>query len=88
MTIEIVNPWTGQVDYRYAMMDGAAIEAKLAAAERAFPAWSGLTLDERAAVLNTVARALRAGREAIAGSTRHFPIRRRRWRRRWSRGTR
>ena len=67
MTIEVVNPWTGQVDYRYAMMDGAAIEAKLAAAERAFPAWSGLTLDERAAVLNTVARALRAGREAIAG---------------------
>ena len=25
MAIEIVNPWTGQVDYRYAMMDGAAI---------------------------------------------------------------
>lgn len=67
MTIEIVNPWTGQVDYRYAMMDDAAIETRLAAAERAFPSWSARTLDERAAVLNTVARALRAGREAIAG---------------------
>jgi len=67
MAIEIVNPWTGQVDYRYAMMDGAAIEAKLAAAERAFPMWSTSTLGERAAVLNTVARALRAGRESIAG---------------------
>ena len=66
MTIEIVNPWTGQVDYRYAMMDGAAVEAKLAAAERAFPVWSAWTLGERAAVLNTVARALRAGRESIA----------------------
>ena len=66
MTIEIVNPWTGQVDYRYTMMDGAAIEARLAAAERAFPAWSALTLTERAAVLHTVARALRAAKEAIA----------------------
>ncbi len=67
MTIEIVNPWTGQVDYRYAMMDGAAIEAKLAADERAFPMWSTRTLAERAEVLNTVARALRAGKESIAG---------------------
>jgi succinate-semialdehyde dehydrogenase/glutarate-semialdehyde dehydrogenase len=67
MTIEIVNPWTGQVDYRYAMMDGAAVETKLAAAERAFPMWSTRTLAERAEVLNTVARALRAGKESIAG---------------------
>lgn len=67
MAIEIVNPWTGQVDYRYAMMDGAVVEAKLAAAERAFPMWAALTLEQRAAVLNTVARALRAGKDAIAG---------------------
>lgn len=66
MHIDTVNPWTGQVEYRYAMMDGAAIEARLAAAARAFPAWSALTLGERAVVLNTIARALRAGRDAIA----------------------
>lgn len=66
MAIEIVNPWTGQVDYRYAMMDGAAVEARLDAAERAFPHWSALTLAERAEVLNTVARALRAGKASIA----------------------
>jgi succinate-semialdehyde dehydrogenase/glutarate-semialdehyde dehydrogenase len=68
MAIEIVNPWTGQVDYRYAMMEGAAIEARLAAAEHAFPMWAGTTLAERATVLNTVARALRAGRESIAAT--------------------
>lgn len=66
MATEIVNPWTGKVEYRYAMMEGAAIEAKLAAAERAFPMWSAQTLSDRADVLSTVARALRAGKESIA----------------------
>ncbi|HWT15722.1 MAG TPA: NAD-dependent succinate-semialdehyde dehydrogenase [Patescibacteria group bacterium] len=66
MATEIVNPWTGKVEYRYAMMESAAIEAKLAAAERAFPMWSAQTLSDRADVLSTVARALRAGKESIA----------------------
>lgn len=66
MATEIVNPWTGKVEYRYAMMEGAAIEAKLAAAERAFPMWSAQTLSDRADLLSTVARALRAGKESIA----------------------
>lgn len=66
MAIELVNPWTGKVEYRYAMMEGAAIEARLTAAERAFPIWAALAPDQRADALTAVARALRAGAESIA----------------------
>ena len=35
MQIETRNPWTGAVEYRYAMQDRAAVEAVLASARRA-----------------------------------------------------
>ena len=49
MTVENVNPWTGQVEYRYAYFGAAETEARLAAAAKAFPAWSALSFAERAA---------------------------------------
>ncbi len=66
MTVENVNPWTGQVEYRYAYFGAAETEARLAAAAKAFPAWSALSFAERAAYLERVAALLRehAGRIA------------------------
>jgi succinate-semialdehyde dehydrogenase/glutarate-semialdehyde dehydrogenase len=69
MTVEITNPWTGQVDYRYDYMGEAQVERLLAASAAAFPAWSGLSLEQRADHLRRVAVALREHRERIAGVT-------------------
>lgn len=66
MTVEITNPWTGQVDYRYDYQDAAAVEATLARSQQAFPAWSALSLDQRADYLRRVAVAMREHRERIA----------------------
>jgi succinate-semialdehyde dehydrogenase/glutarate-semialdehyde dehydrogenase len=67
MSVEIVNPWTGQVDYRYDYQAAAAVEATLARSQSAFPAWSALRLDERGDYLRRIAVALREHRERIAG---------------------
>lgn len=67
MSVEITNPWTGQVDYRYDYVDAAAVEAILAASAAAFPAWSALSLAERGASLMRVAAQLREHRERLAG---------------------
>ena len=67
MSVEITNPWTGQVDYRYDYVDAAAVEAILAASAAAFPAWSALSLAERGAYLKRVAAQLREHRERLAG---------------------
>jgi succinate-semialdehyde dehydrogenase/glutarate-semialdehyde dehydrogenase len=67
MAIENRNPWTGEV-HRYEMIGPAAIEAALAAADAAFPRWSGLPLAERAAYLRKVAAALRSDRQDIAAA--------------------
>ena len=66
MTVEITNPWTGQVDYRYDYQDAAAVEATLARSLAAFPAWSALSLDDRAGCLRKVAGQLRDNKERIA----------------------
>jgi succinate-semialdehyde dehydrogenase/glutarate-semialdehyde dehydrogenase len=67
MSVEITNPWTGQVEYRYDYMGEAETERRLAASASAFPAWSGLSLEQRADHLRRVAVALREHRERIAG---------------------
>ena len=59
------DPWTGEVR-PFPKMAAAEIEARLAAAEAAFPAWSALSLDERAGHLRKVAAALRARRDDLA----------------------
>lgn len=59
MTVEIINPASGQVDYRHELLDAAAIEGRLQAAAAAFPGWAGRPLSERAAILQSIAAALR-----------------------------
>ena len=66
MTVEITNPWTGQVDYRYDYQDLASVEATLARSLAAFPTWSALLLDDRARYLRNVASQLREHKERIA----------------------
>lgn len=66
MTIEIINPWTGQVDYRYDYIGADAVEDTLARSHAAFPAWSALTVAERGAYLVKVGAQLREHRERIA----------------------
>ena len=66
MTVEITNPWTGQVDYRYDYQDLASVEATLARSLAAFTTWSALLLDDRAGYLRNVAIQLREHKERIA----------------------
>ncbi len=65
MTVEIVNPTTGQVDYRHELLDKAGIEQRLAAAAAAFPGWAAQSLAQRADVLRAIATQLRTRREDI-----------------------
>ena len=62
---QIVDPFTGHAGRTIALMDAAAIERRLAAAEAAFPAWSALALPERGTLLHKVAAGLRARRDDI-----------------------
>ena len=59
MTVEIVNPTTGQVDYRHELLDKAGVEQRLTAAAAAFPDWSARSLAQRADVLRAIAAQLR-----------------------------
>ena len=67
MSVEITNPWTGQVDYRYDYEDQAKVEQTLAKSLAAFGPWSSLSLAQRAQFLERVAGQLREHRERIAG---------------------
>ena len=59
------DPWTGEVR-PFPKMDAAAIEARLAAAAAAFPAWSGREINERAVLLRRVGAGLKAARRDLA----------------------
>lgn len=65
MTVEIVNPATGKVEYRHELLDGSGIEVRLQAAADAFPAWSARSLQDRADVLEAIAMQLRGRRQDI-----------------------
>ncbi|MFA6984889.1 MAG: NAD-dependent succinate-semialdehyde dehydrogenase [Arenimonas sp.] len=67
MSVEITNPWTGQVDYRYQYVDSVKVEEILAKSQAAFGLWSALSLDQRAAFLRRVGAQLREHRQRIAG---------------------
>ncbi len=64
--IECVHPWTGVVDYRYALMDDAAVASRLSLASTAFADWSQRSLAERGGLLREAATVLRRRREEIA----------------------
>jgi succinate-semialdehyde dehydrogenase/glutarate-semialdehyde dehydrogenase len=68
MTVEITNPWTGQVEYTYDYQDWPVVDATLAKAAAAFPTWSTRPLAERGALLRAVAGQLRGHRERIAAT--------------------
>ena len=65
MTVETINPATGKVEYRHELMTAAQVDATLAAAQQAFPAWAALSLAERGKVLRAVGVELRRRREDI-----------------------
>jgi len=66
MDVEVTNPWTGQVDYRYAYQSWDVADARLAASHVAFGPWSARPLDERGALLARVGAVLRERRATIA----------------------
>ena len=65
MTVEIVNPATGQVTYRHELLDAAQVEQRLAAAAGAFPAWSGQSLQARSVILRGIAAQLRIRKDDL-----------------------
>lgn len=68
MTVELIHPWTGQVDYRYETHDAAAVEQRLAATVPAFHAWSRRSLESRGHCLRAIAAELRNHSDALAGT--------------------
>jgi succinate-semialdehyde dehydrogenase/glutarate-semialdehyde dehydrogenase len=68
MTVELIHPWTGEVDHRYDYVGEAEVERVLAAAAQAAPGWAARTLDERGALLRAVAVRLRERRDDIAAT--------------------
>jgi len=66
MTVELIHPWTGQVDYRYDYIGEAEVERLLQAAADAAPGWAARPLEARGALLRAVGARLREAREAIA----------------------
>ncbi|WP_369348690.1 NAD-dependent succinate-semialdehyde dehydrogenase [Stenotrophomonas sp. JAG2] len=59
MTVDIINPATGQVTYRHELLTAKEVEQRLAAAAEAFPAWAARSLQERGAILRAIAAQLR-----------------------------
>lgn len=68
MSVELIHPWTGAVDYRYDYMEAAAIGQRLAAASTAFPAWAAQGLPARGAHLKAIASVLRRRRSELAAT--------------------
>ncbi len=64
--LDVVDPATGTVFAQAARADRAQLDAAVAAAGRAFPAWSALSHDRRAGALRTLADAVEARFEDFA----------------------
>ncbi|MCC8496088.1 NAD-dependent succinate-semialdehyde dehydrogenase [Xanthomonas hortorum] len=65
MSYDTVNPANGQVEHTQHTLDAAAIEARLAASAKAFPAWAALPLAERGALLRRVGEELSKRRDDL-----------------------
>jgi acyl-CoA reductase-like NAD-dependent aldehyde dehydrogenase len=63
--LRVINPATGEVFATASRADAATVDAAVAAAGRAFPAWAATPLAERADVMRKLARALEAHAEEI-----------------------
>ena len=66
--IETIDPATGEVLERIEPMSPERIEAKLAAAARAFEGWRATSFDRRADLLQGVAARFRDERERLAAT--------------------
>ncbi|ABC64625.1 NAD-dependent succinate-semialdehyde dehydrogenase [Erythrobacter litoralis] len=64
--ITTTNPATGETLESYAELSGQEIEAKLAKADEAYAAWRRSSLDERSAMLLSLAEAYEAHRDPLA----------------------
>ncbi len=62
---QTITPFDGRALRTVELMSAVAVEQRLAAAEAAFPAWSGMALEQRGALLRNVAAGLRARRDEI-----------------------
>ncbi|MBH1712213.1 NAD-dependent succinate-semialdehyde dehydrogenase [Stenotrophomonas maltophilia] len=71
MTVEIVDPATGQVPYRHELMGAADIEQRLQAAADAFPGWADRSLQDRGAILRQIAAQLRTRRDDLQQAMTH-----------------
>ncbi len=67
MSIESVNPATGERVATFEEADAAAIEAALARAESTFAQWRERPVPERAALFGELAKTLRSNSEELAG---------------------
>ena len=65
-TLDIVDPATGEVFETCACASRDEIDAAVAAAKAAFPAWSATTIAERQALMIRMAEAIEANLEALA----------------------
>jgi acyl-CoA reductase-like NAD-dependent aldehyde dehydrogenase len=66
--IETIDPTTGSVLERIALMDPGEIDARLEAAARCAPVWSATPLEERARVLRAIATKLREQRDSLGAT--------------------
>jgi succinate-semialdehyde dehydrogenase/glutarate-semialdehyde dehydrogenase len=66
MEVAVVNPWSGELVRRYAYMDDAEVDRRLAGSAAGFAAWSRYPLAERAEALRALGRVLRQRRQALA----------------------
>jgi acyl-CoA reductase-like NAD-dependent aldehyde dehydrogenase len=64
--VEVINPATGEVFATAARADDAVLDAAVAAAQRAFPAWAATPLSDRAAIMHKLADALRDHADPLA----------------------
>lgn len=65
-TLDVVNPATGKIFARCPAAGAAELDAAVAAARRAFAAWSARSFEERAGYVGRIAAALEANKEALA----------------------
>jgi len=68
MDVESINPWTGQVEYRYRYQEPAVVEASLERARRAAAGWAALPLAARGDFVRRLGGELRARRETLAAT--------------------
>lgn len=64
--LKVINPASGQLLHEYPALNPAEMDARIAAAHRAFPAWRQLSFTRRAEYLHRVAGLMRAEEAELA----------------------